>query len=105
MTEYTKGPWHISYDNTGNGSYGEWHIVGTKEHSIAQVPAYATGNLSEQDIVNARLIAAAPELLEALELSEATIDRLTCIDDAKRRSVQGTFDVIRAAIAKARKGE
>lgn len=42
------------------------------------------------------LIAAAPELLAALELAEVTIRRL-----AKTDSANGTFDVIAAVIAKA----
>ena len=48
---------------------------------------------------NARLIAAAPELLAALELAQATIERLSPARPFD--STQGTRDVIRLAIAKA----
>lgn len=64
-------------------------------------PSKPVSFLHEMAEPNARLIAAAPELLEALELAEATLNRLAP-DGA--RATQGTRDVIAAAIAKA-KGE
>lgn len=39
------------------------------------------------------------QLVEALELAEATIIRLTSVDSNKRASVQGTLDVCRTARA------
>ncbi len=48
---------------------------------------------------DARLIAAAPELLAALEIAEATLNRLA--PDGSR-ATQGTRDIICAAITKAR---
>ncbi len=48
---------------------------------------------------NARLIAAAPALLAALEIAEATLQRLA--PDGSR-ATQGTRDVITAALAKAK---
>jgi hypothetical protein len=50
-------------------------------------------------IANAYLVAAAPDLLNALELAEATLQRLAPNGD---RATQGTRDVITAAIRKAR---
>lgn len=47
----------------------------------------------------ARLMAAAPDLAEALELAEATLQRLA--PDGSR-ATQGTRDVIAAALAKVR---
>ena len=44
---------------------------------------------------------AAPELLEALQLAQATIERLKPHTHGPFSSVDGTLDVIRAAIAKA----
>lgn len=65
-----------------------WHI---EEHSG---PVAVAGNEA-----NARLLAAAPDLLEALRLALATIERLK--PPQAFDSTQGTRDVIRAAIAKA----
>jgi hypothetical protein len=63
MTErkWTPGPWDISYDNdTGpnDDCFHEWMDVG---------PAKITGQYRGRDLANARLIAAAPDLYEALE--------------------------------------
>jgi len=49
---------------------------------------------------NARLIAAAPELLAALEMALATVERLT-VQHGPFSSTQGTQAVIRAAIERA----
>lgn len=46
-----------------------------------------------------RLNKAAPEMLEALELAEATIER---VNPKVHNSCGGTLEVIRAAIAKAK---
>jgi hypothetical protein len=79
MTEHTKGPWHIT----------SWGSVDAKDRQIALVQ-----NGGVIDMGNARLIAAAPDLLAALvELAsvgaEAWGDNRPCIREA------------RAAIAKA----
>ena len=49
-----------------------------------------------QGEANAQLIAAAPELLEACKLAEATVRRLN-----RHNSANGTLDVLRDVIAKA----
>lgn len=54
---------------------------------------------TECDAILARVMAAAPDMLNALELAEATIMRL---DRHAPGAQQGTLDVIRAAIRKAR---
>lgn len=62
-------------------------------------PLIATVNADnvneEQADADARLIAAAPDLFEALTVAEATIERLN-----RHNSANGTLDVIRAALAK-----
>ena len=65
--KHTPGPWTAEYDNRGNGGFGEWYNVGPAR-------VYIVGESSEAD---ARLIAAAPDLLEALE---AAVDQLEGFD-------------------------
>jgi hypothetical protein len=69
MNKYTKGPWHIGAGN-GEGSVfadtGRTRLEqgGTTLYSICSV---TLGWNDAEDAANARLIAAAPELLEALK--------------------------------------
>lgn len=107
MSGYTKGPWVLIDGNniysalgadSGDGipadSTDGWHIA-----SIGETPTFVDGD--EVDLgrnvkqANARLIAAAPDLLEALEYC------LDCLGDefALPADCQSTA---RAAIAKAR---
>lgn len=107
IVSYTKGPWHYQpndwngvHDNESPGSImsEDWYIA-TME---AGIPDY--GN-DEADAVeaNARLIAAAPELLEALifcvgVMQSGVVAGPGC-DDAKE--MQMAIDQGAAAIAKA----
>jgi hypothetical protein len=69
MNKYTKGPWHIGAGN-GEGSVfadtGRTRLEqgGTTLYSICSV---TLGWNDAEDAANARLIAAAPELLEAIK--------------------------------------
>lgn len=102
---HSPGPWFVPresdvFDDTTPIYCGEkpammvvacaWPINGEGE----------SGSESPTCQANARLIAAAPELLEALQMAEATIERLT-ERHGPFSSTDGTQSVIRAAIAKA----
>lgn len=87
---HTPGPWYV----TGSSQDGTMICSGIK--SVANWPARPDCN---EATANARLIASAPEMLNALELAQATIARLD-----KHASATGTLDVIAATIKKA-KGE
>ena len=87
---HTKGPWIIGQQRR-DGSYP----IKCKKGNIAVV-----SSVSMDYAHNARLIAAAPELLEALELAIATIERLANTP-ARTASVQGTLSVANEAIQKA----
>ena len=94
MSEYTKGPWVIRRDDESN-PYSALSVYGNEPAGFV---CRTSGNCGP----NARLIAAAPELLEALkELVEAYLRAdapLTCEELAKDR--KRLFAAI-AAIAKA----
>ena len=94
-TKHTPGPWEINESQRGTFIYQD-----RTENCIAEV--YADVNEDQQ--ANARLIAAAPEFLEAL-------NDIANGDAMKGRSSWKTADIVlayqriaRAAIAKATKG-
>mgnify|MGYP003662523849 CR=1 FL=1 len=83
MSEHTPGPWQVI------PSWEDWTIEGpNKEEIIFQDGPYQTPTIK---LENARLIAAAPELLEALE------DAALALEDAGKRMQAA---MARAAIAK-----
>lgn len=74
-TAYTPGPWHVEPQQDGysweicTSSPGAWlmFLRSTRE---------ATSDERSEDFANARLMAAAPELLDALQKAHHTIDCL-----------------------------
>jgi len=75
MSKHTKGPWFVTYSNTVE--YGECVGVGisTEPSKTPICIVSKTENVNPIDKENARLIAAAPELLEALiVISEESTD-------------------------------
>ena len=73
--KHTPGPW-VAYNSDGNGRIlKKWHIKGA---CVRNEPSFATIDsggkiLPEYEAGNARLIASAPELLEALKLACETL--------------------------------
>lgn len=66
---HTPAPWIAKEDDEHHSSYA--HIIGDKGEYIARVPLYShelDKHRPEQE-ANARLIAAAPELLDALQVA------------------------------------
>ena len=101
MSKHTPGPW---FENVMPTSAGSAITINSADHRIAII--YVDGirkgiddelPRSIQNRANARLIAAAPELLEALKAYEAWADPTIC-RDAELRAIRIQ---IRAAIAKA----
>lgn len=86
---YTPGPWSASRDAVPPG---HTQITVYEERTGQRV---ATAFERE---ANAQLIAAAPELLNALEVAQATIERL---HRHAPGSANGTLGLIKDAIAKA----
>ena len=88
---HTPGPWAARYHESTD-SY-TIHVAGRSWES------YAVAEVSDcvQDEANARLIAAAPDLLAALERIEPILSRMYGAQAADLPPVQ----IVRAAIAKA----
>ncbi len=92
---HTPGPWHIGmkpgpmiYDKEG---------AQVANMSIPMLPA-------DEHLANVRLIAAAPDLLAALQALMADIDRMEVGRDASLELFVATNKIARAAIAKATGG-
>lgn len=85
----TPGPWRVARQN-GSPTTGEWMIAGAKPGYLAEVRDCGGGFSA----ANARLIAAAPDLLEALS---DLVDHVAMIGIGR----PSELDAARAAIAKA----
>ena len=101
--KHTKGEWVFGYGDTVE--YGMVFGVG-----LNTTPDWTTvcvlslpDEVNEEDLANARLIAAAPELLQALQVAEKKLEELENAvsggDD--EIYVEGAILTVRAAIAKA----
>jgi hypothetical protein len=77
MSEYTPGPWTMKYDASPEGGEYFHGIVDAKGRKIvAQGLALAIGGFDGEPMANARLIAAAPDLLAAaMALEKAETER------------------------------
>tara|TARA_R110000868_G_scaffold117383_1_gene311867 strand:+ start:149 stop:466 length:318 start_codon:yes stop_codon:yes gene_type:complete len=62
-TTHTPGPWNAFYKN----KYNEWHVSVPMPHGTMKLGLFDNGIPSDNPEADARLIAAAPELLEALK--------------------------------------
>lgn len=92
MSAHTPSPW--SFVQSGTGDFPIWNVrIGTR--GLITLPATAGMETMDAD---ARLIAAAPELLEALKLMQR---RFLDTDGTHSMWEQEATDAARAAIAKA----
>ena len=92
MNKHTPGPWTF-YDDSNDGKTNRIEIV-----AIGKTVAHIYHSVPTEDLPNARLIAAAPDLLEALQ---AIVKSLADQDDEGLiEHAQQMIDA-RAAIAKA----
>jgi hypothetical protein len=96
------GPWTAGVDNFGDGDGWQYTVTANDRHDLLAAVFPSTEDDSKHDIpedgqANARLIAAAPDLLAALE-NVAGIAKQIGDADANVRSIE---DIARASIAKA----
>ncbi len=96
---YSKGPWRHSFKTTKTQNLGIYNDAGVLLASV-DVHQLAGQNVVARRVADARLIAAAPELLEALEsIRDCCEEDHAARDYASRQTeIRG---IARAAIAKA----
>jgi len=90
-TKHTDGPWEIGISHTDEIAI---------RNGDGDCIAVACDLLEGEASANAQLIASSPDLLNALELALATIQRLA--PPKPYDHTQGTRDVINASISKAK---
>ena len=88
MSKHTPGPWNVGHEDENTG---EIEVISDGRPYVCLV---LPGAIDEVTPANARLIAAAPELLEALQVAELAL---------RERGLRacGEYKQIEAAIAKA----
>jgi hypothetical protein len=98
MAQHTPGPWRVVIDDDGNPLSGRPGVFSSDELDCGIVhwdgfvqPYWRSAHGDKEIHANARLIAAAPEMLVALEAARGS---LSVMDGAR--------DLVDAAIAKAR---
>jgi len=100
MSKHTPGPWSIHWGSSGNRCLEIHH----EKTIVAHATDYSIDGAERS--ANARLIAAAPELLAALEDSERIIsfalNNGMIMGRQHKHDAESHLDGIRAAIAKAR---
>lgn len=105
---HTPGPWKVVSDPNCD-AIGDRHAFGVQQEPNKWIVADVNGDLEDaaQIKANAYLIAAAPELLDALKEMRARLQRVDDLDVALGENV-GAFEAIAradAAIAKAESGQ
>ncbi|HHA2912873.1 TPA: hypothetical protein ACOD97_000212 [Stenotrophomonas maltophilia] len=96
-SKHTPGPWKWSGEYTHPCGKPAWTLLG--RHGLYGILTCDQGSAPQDlnDEANARLIAAAPELLQALQLVEC-VYRKNCVNEGEPSSV---LHSMQAAIAKA----
>ena len=93
--EYTPGPW-VFYDDSNDGKTKRIEIA-ARGKTVARI----YHSVPEEDLPNARLIAAAPELFEALQLTVLHLTNPMALQITRADLVKKA----QAAIAKATGGQ
>lgn len=101
QTQYTPGPWRYVREN-GSPTTGRHMVAGARPGYIAEVRDCGSGCVE----ANARLIAAAPELLEALKKAAQSLEwhaHGCCrgIDDGAPLPTNEAVELAKRTIAKA----
>lgn len=107
MSKHTQGPWTVQADQSDHGRSTAICGAGNDDLLIARIPSRAWNPLAPleypQDRANAHLVAAAPDLLEALRAVMACPQAAPWL--AKLPTHDGSTSVYEQAIAAIRKAE
>ena len=97
MSQHTQGPWTVQ-DNTAD-EYGQLIVESALNGAVAICYTMEGGETvaPQECLRNAGLIAAAPDMLAALEM----VDRIWSHDQTANVSPDSPLGIVRAAIAKA----
>jgi len=102
MSQHTPGPWSV----IGSGA-GQTQVCGRRNGQICEIASYLYDETNEPELdeleANARLIAAAPELLEALKELQSQIQQHFKLDVKKHFSLMLANVAASKAIDKAEK--
>lgn len=90
-TKHTPGPWGVEYDNADYNGGGQWYNAGPAK---VWFPYNVRKREEDEAHANARLIAAAPELLEALQ---DLVDAMTGRIDGEATAMHNALAVIAKA--------
>jgi hypothetical protein len=95
---FTPGPWATNIARLSDGSLNVAHVVGERDQaSLAQLVNHG----EEQTVANARLIAATPELYEALALFVAAAN-MSALSPDTDAALARAYDAAVVALRKAR---
>ncbi|MCJ9707844.1 hypothetical protein LWS69_02210 [Bordetella hinzii] len=98
-TRHTPGPWEVAYQDSNGQS-----VIKAEHIEVATCWHHCVGSIEKEMHANARLIAAAPELLDAcmamLEWDDREQDHAVDFN-ARMELCRAAFNKARAAIAKA----
>jgi hypothetical protein len=79
-TKHTPGPWTLQELETHHNGYADWHTFAVRSPANVCLAIVGTVDHHEPERIpaNARLMAAAPDLLEALDVALLHIERMVC---------------------------
>lgn len=100
-SKHTPGPWKWSDAHSATDERYTWSLLGASGYGILSCDGEGNSPQGLGDFANARLIAAAPELLEALKQVTRLFGREIPFDRDHYPTIREAVDCARAAIAKA----
>jgi hypothetical protein len=98
-TKFTPGPWRVELGD-GYPHAGSWCVV-CDTHPSKYTPLVAVQDFDDRSEADARLIAAAPDIYDALILALPYVETAESDDAYKPSSARRVTETIRAALAKA----